>query len=378
MRVLVAVFAREFYLTNTGFFLFVIAFASGFMRSHDHVALAEFFVSNPLVLSIPLIIWLFYTVKVMSFNRERLTLNQNEFIFCFILLPSITQTWIVLRIIAIQLVPVFLYGSFLCIVGSKHRMAYSVATVIMGYILLVSLSVYHLIWQLHHPNDEKKVFFLSRFLNHQFTKPFPLFFVEWVARHELASLAGTKIFSGLIIAATTAFYKTDTYDLRLLTLGILISAAANTGLVLSLHRFENFHVHWIRGLPFSIVKRIFFTLISVAIILFPEVILLLKNFPKEHSWYEFLNVILFLVSIPIFFYGISYVKDRSPEEIVPIVFYCVIAWFVLILFKVPALILGIVNVLTGLILWKRFYYSFEYVARKARSQLKNRAELFSE
>src|SRR6187455_2700572 len=83
MRVLVPVFVREFYLANTGFFLLVIAFAGGFMRSYDHVALAEFFISSPLVLIIPIGFWLLYSLKVINFNWEKTKQNENEFIFCF-------------------------------------------------------------------------------------------------------------------------------------------------------------------------------------------------------------------------------------------------------------------------------------------------------
>lgn len=378
MRVLIAVFVREFYLTNTGFFLLIIAFAGGFMRSHDHIALAEFFISSPSVLGIPLMLWFFYTLKVMKFNRDRLKQNENEFMFCLLLFPSLSQRWMVIRVVLIQLLPVFIYGMFLILVAWKNSMTESVVTIVIGFILLVAASAYHLMWHLYHPNDEKNVYFLSRLLNHQLTKRYPLFFIEWTMRHEFVLFTGTKIFTGLIIAATTTFYKTDTYDLRLLGLGILISSAANTGLILSLHRFENFHLHWIKGLPFSFVKRIFFTLIPMGIILLPEVMLLLKRFPPGRNWYDYINAIFFLISIPIFFYGILHVKDRSQEEITPIVFYCVVGWFVLVLFKIPIPLLGIINAVTGLLLWIRFYYSFEYVARKTGSKVKNQATLFSE
>lgn len=176
MRVLIPVFVREFYLTNTGFFLLVVAFAGGFMRSYDHIALAEFFVSAPLVSTIPVIIWFLYTLKVMNFNRERIKQNENEFIFCFILFPVSKQWGMAIHIVFIQLLPVFLYGLFLCLIASKHGMIHSIFMIVMGCMVLVGMSAYHLIWWLRHPNHEKKVLMLSRFLNHQFTKPFPLFF----------------------------------------------------------------------------------------------------------------------------------------------------------------------------------------------------------
>ena len=210
--------------------------------------------------------------------------------------------------------------------------------------LLVLMSAYHLLWSLHHPNHEKKVSFIARFFNLQFTKPFPLFFIEWITRHELVMLLGTKLFSALMIIAITALYKTDTYDLRLLSIGIIIAAGANVGLMHTLHHFENFHLSWVKSLPIPFLKRIYFSLITIGIILLPEIILLIKNFPAEQRWYDYVICSFFLFSIPFLFYGLLYAKDRDQQEVMTLVFYCGIVWFVLVLFKVPILLLGILNV----------------------------------
>jgi hypothetical protein len=370
------VFIREFYLANTGLFLLVIAFAGGFMRSHDHLALAEFFISSPFVSMIPMSIWVLYTLKVMAFNFERLNQKENEFIFCLMLLPVLKKWSMAVSVLAFQLLPVFIYGLFLCLIATKYGMLLSTLTIVISYMLLISTAAYHFIWWSHHPNHEKKVLFLDRILNRRFTKPFSLFFIEWLIRNELFKLIGTKIFSGLIIIGVTELFKTDTYDLRLLSFGILISGAANTNIVLLLHRFENFHLQWVKALPISFLKRICVSLLSIGIVCLPEVILLIKNFPENRMWHDYIISTVFLFSIPILFYGLLYVKDRTQEEIMPIVFYCVIGWFVLVLFNVPMLLLGIVNTVAGLFLLKKFFYSFEYIARKNKSS--NQAGLFSE
>ena len=364
MRVLVPVFVREFYLANTGFFLLVIAFAGGFMRSYDHVALAEFFISSPLVLIIPIGFWLLYSLKVINFNWEKTKQNENEFIFCYMLFPPTKQWWMVVRVAFIQLIPVFIYGLFLCLLAWKHDLTNSIFVILITLELLVLMSAYHLRWSLHHPNHEKKVSFIARFFNLQFTKPFPLFFIEWITRQELVMLLGTKLFSALTLIAITALYKTDTYDLRLLSIGITIASGANVGLMHALHHFENFHLSWVKSLPIPFLKRICFSLITIGIILLPEIILLIRNFPAEQRWPDYVICSFFLISIPLLFYGLLYAKDRNQQEVMTLVFYCGIVWFVLVLFKVPILLLGVLNVLTGFVLWKRFYYSFEYVSRK--------------
>lgn len=364
MRVLVPVFVREFYLANTGFFLLVIAFAGGFMRSYDHIALAEFFISSPLVMIIPIGLWSTYTLKVINFNWERTKQNENEFIFCFMVFPRSKQWWMVIRVVLIQLLPAVGYGLFLCLLAWKYELINSIIVIVIGQMLLVLVSASHLRWSLHHPNHEKKVSFIARFFNVRFTKPFPLYFIEWIARYELTMLLGTKLFSALTITAIAALYKTDVYDLRLLSIGIIIASGANVGLVHSLHHFENFRLGWMKGLPIPLLKRICFSLITIGIILLPEIFLLIKNFPAEQHLHDYVICSFFLVSIPLLFYGLLYAKDRDQQQLMTLVFYCSLAWFVVVLFKVPILLLGILNVLTGYILWKKFYYSFEYVSKK--------------
>jgi hypothetical protein len=364
VRVLITLFVREFYLANTGFFLLVIAFAGGFMRSHDHHALAEFFISSPFVSMIPIAIWVLYTLKAMAFNFEIFNQKENQFIFCFMLLPVLKKWRMAISVSAFQLLPVCIYGLFLCLVATKYCMLLSTLTIVISCVLLISTAAYHFIWWAHHPNHEKKVLFLSRILNRRITKPFSSFFIEWLIRNKLFLFIGIKVFSGLIIIGITELFKTDTYDLRLLGFGILISGAANTNIVVLLHRFENFHLQWVKALPLSLLKRISVSLLSIAILCLPEVILLIKNFPENRMWHDYIISTVFLFSIPILFYGLLYVKDRTQEEITPIVFYYVIGWFVLVLFNVPMLLLGIVNTVAGLFLWKKFFYSFEYIARK--------------
>jgi len=364
MKVLIPVFVREFYLTHTGFFLLVIAFAGGFMRSYDHIGLAEFFISSPLVLVIPIVFWFLYNLKVINFNREKIKQNENEFIFCFMLFPVSKQWWMAIRVVLVQLLPVFLYGLFLSLLAWKHEMINSIIVILIALKILVIISAYHLLWSLRHPNYEKKVSFISRFLNLQFKKSFPLFFIEWITRHEFAMLLGTKFFSALIILGITSLYKTDTYDLRLLSIGVVIVSAANTGLIHAMHHFENFHLSWLKGLPLAFLKRIFYSLLTIVIILLPEMVFLIQNFPSGQGWHNLVFSAFFLFSIAFLIYGLLYAKDRNQQEIMTLVFYCGIGWFVLVLFDVPIILLGISNVLAGFVLWKKFYYSFEYVSRK--------------
>ena len=61
------VWTIAFYKTNASFFLVVLGFAAGFMRGPDHIALAESFIASPILLLIPIGVWMAYAMKVTYF-----------------------------------------------------------------------------------------------------------------------------------------------------------------------------------------------------------------------------------------------------------------------------------------------------------------------
>src|SRR6187551_2903318 len=91
--ILQRVLVREFYRANAGLFFLVIGIGAGFMRSYEHIALAEFFSASPVLMLVPILVWTLYTLNVMKFNRDTLKRKENEFIFHFTLLPP-QQKWI--------------------------------------------------------------------------------------------------------------------------------------------------------------------------------------------------------------------------------------------------------------------------------------------
>jgi hypothetical protein len=177
-------------------------------------------------------------------------------------------------------------------------------------------------------------------------------------------LTGTKIFSSLLLIGITILYQTDTYDLRLLSIGIVISAAANTALIMALHHFENFHLYWLKGLPLLSLNRLWRSFATMVILLLPEIIVLIRNFPAALTWVECGAGVVLLFSISILFYGGLYAKDRNQQEIMPVVFTLVIVWFIMVLSKVPIILIAVANLSIGLYLYKKYYYSFEYVAKE--------------
>ncbi len=361
--ILERVLVREFYRANAGLFFLVIAIGAGFMRSSEHVALAEFFSASPALMLIPISVWAIYTFNVIKFNRAVLKRKENEFIVHITLLPQ-SQKWIALLLaLFYQLLPAIVYGMFLMVFSLKNDFIDTLIMIITSLMLFIFMGSFALLYALHHPNQEKKVSLLSKFLNASFTKPFPLFFPEWIARREPLMLFGTKIFSSLILLGVTQLYKTDVYDLRLLGLGIVIAFAAQVVLVSEIHRFDNFHFPLNRNLPIPFAKRLLYFVCTLLILILPELGMIIKNFPVELNSWNLIESLLFALSIPSFFYGLLYTKDRDQEKLIPFVFFFSISWIFMVLFKIPLWAITSVNFLVGLVCLKKFYYSFEYLSK---------------
>ncbi len=360
-HVLNLVLAREFYRSNATFFLVVIGLACGFMSSVEHIALANFFMATPLLAAIPVGLWTGYSLKVCAFNREALQRQENQFVHNLVILPAREQWIVACPAVLIQMIPMILYGAFLMIIGWKNA-AYA-TFILIGCCIVILLFLVVLILMISlNGSPEQEVWSITRHINNIFRRPFPLFFPEWIARREPGLLVGTKLAGCLILMAVERLYRAETYDLRLIAMGIVVVFAGHCGLIWQIHRFNNHHFSLLRNLPRLFGRHVTDFIITVMILVMPEVGITISNYHILPDWISLASVILFSLSIPVLIYGFLYVKDRSQEQLTGITFYCSMAMIVLILFKVPLLLLAAVNFTVGLTLLKRFYYSFEYIS----------------
>lgn len=364
-RVLQKVFVLEFYRSNASFFLLTLGLAGGFMRSYDHIALAEFFVSSQILLLIPILVWTLYTIKVIRFNMEVLSRNENEFLYSLSLLPKPKQWTSSAQILSSQLAPVFFYATFLILIAVKNSFFITVFVASIACLVLTILSSAHLIYVLLHPHVQKTTWRLTRFINTRVTKPYFLFFPEWIVRREPFMVAGTKSFSVLVLLGIIKLYDTGEYeDLRLFGMGVVLAFAANVNIVWELHRFDNLHFSLLRNLPLTFIQRLGHFALAMILLTLPEAGMILNNLPRGFSYVSLLSVMFFAWSIPLLLYGSLYRRDYAQERLTTIVFFTAMGLIVLILFKVPLSLLGALNACAGTMIWIRYYYHFEFQARE--------------
>lgn len=362
--ILTKIFAREFYRLNAGFFLIVVGIAFGFMRDVDHIALGQFFISSPASMLIPIFIWALYAMKIIAFNKQVLKKPENEFSFHLNLLPF-RHIFISLSLVIFsELAPASVYALFLIVLAIKYMFYTSALLAVLGLLLLHSVAGFILYRDFKNPNKEVKISFIKRWLDRHWSKPYYQIVIEWLAREEFFTLLGSKMGAYSLLWAVLQLYKSDSYDLRLVGIGATFAFLTNIVLLYHIHRFENFHFSINRNLPRSFTNRAAYFMIVVLLVCLPETGLLITRFPSDFSLPAAILCAAFGLSLLILIYGILFYKDSSLENVTQRSFFLGIAYFVLILFKIPLLLLLAINLVTGLFLWKRYYYSFEYIFKE--------------
>lgn len=353
------VLVKEYYRLNAGFFLVIGVLTFGFMSDVEHIALAQFFTSSPYLMLIPVFVWMMYMHKVIQFNRRQLRLPENLFLYHFSLLNVPAKVVTLMCVIMIQFTPVLLYGTFLILMAAHAGMSPAIGEVISGLIIFLSIATARLFFQLNRPHREIKITAVKKLFDHHFTRSVVQFYTGWALRREPILLMATKLFNGLLIYAVAKLYGTEAYDWRLMAMGAVLAFSGNFMIILHLHRFENFHFMIIRNLPIALLKRLLILVIVLLILCIPEIILLIRYFPENlHPIYTFLLIMLG-VSSNVVFYSTMFLPGLIQKDFARLTFAVIMACIVLILFKVPVVLLIFVQFTIGVLLFNRFYYSFE-------------------
>jgi hypothetical protein len=356
------VLVKEFYRLNAGFFLVVMTLTFGFMSSVEHRALAEFFISAHLLMCIPIALWVLYGLKIINFNTQQIRRHENSFIFELGLLKSNSRFGVLLSITAAQFMPALLYGLFLVAIAQRHGKQAATVDVVASLLFIGIGITTVLFFQLHYPAREIKISFLKKFLDTRYSKPLVQFYTEWLTRREPVILLGTKLFGCILSFAVSQLYLAEAYDLRLMAMTATIVFAGNFMLLQQLHRFENVHFFMVRSLPITLLKRFLIIALVILILAIPEFATITRYFPENLSWYDYVALIIYSLSITLLFYALLFVRSIEEKNFTTLIFVFIIGWVLLILFSIPVGYLGTINIGAAWWIFRKHYYSFEYAA----------------
>ena len=334
-KVLTRIFTTRFYAQNTGFFFLLFYLLFGVVQGGQlisyHYGLLLGIVSNTGGLLLGLSLWLLYNLKCIWYVQA--TLNSKEFAFLYQTIGSIDGTrqrriWSGVHIGIYA--PVLVYCS-LAIIVAITKQYYTAAIILAVFNLAMCYSpVWIYSYLIKHPGA---VFFYHRWqqwMNRNFRKPLPLFYVYELATKRTRSLLVLKIFSCVVLLATFALMKGSEYDVRAVLTGMLIAALLHTIVVFDHRHFEDQFLIFTRALPIPLWKRYIALAITYGVLLLPELGLLIIHTIPYNSWH-WLMLIIFSVSVLLMFRCLLYFPRLDQDKYLRWVFvlFCVLLFMTL-------------------------------------------------
>lgn len=350
---------KEYYRQNAVFIFAIMLFSFGFLQANEHITIIKMALKLHSLLALAFIVWALHALKVILFTLRMLESKQNEFLYHIRLFSPVKQAlaFAYMQFLLIQLT--FLYSLWMIKIGIEEQ-RYAIVVAIVGYnILLILIGTFIYQYRIKHPNTSSVSAkpiqnFLARFKTPQY-----LFFIRYLFSKQPVLLLLTKLFSCFVLIGVCNLYPTDDYDERLLALGGLFSALGHTVFCQQFLYFEHKFLSISRNLPISHKNRILSYTISYFLILLPETIVLLRNFPEGVNYVFVFILILFILSLIFLNHHLQYINSISADTFGKGIFAAGILFLLLIMFKIPLILMVLVNFSIAIFVFQRNYYVYE-------------------
>ena len=361
LKVLFRCIVVEFYKQNAAFFGLNFLVFFGFIKSSEHIAIGSFLVANPSTLFFLYILWVGYCIKVLLFTMPVLNHDKNQFFEAFFLLGS----WTKIRTITISsiviLAPILAYGLFLIGLAIIYSFYISVISVLVSCVIMLAAITHFLLKKLDQLPFEK-TFLQIKFLN-KIAKPYSVFFVEYLLRNDPVLFLLTKIYSCLMIVGASALYKTDQFDIRLLSTGILLALVGNVAILHKYIWFSYYKMINTLNLPISLSKRIFNKFTTFLLLIVPEAAIILRYYPLPPTVIDVFGTMAFAFSLTTLIYGLLLLKQVELSNFIIYIFWLIVLTTFLILFSIhPAVLAAFYLVISSFLIYFRIF-KFEFVEK---------------
>ncbi|GAA4417676.1 hypothetical protein GCM10023187_50340 [Nibrella viscosa] len=333
LTVLRKTIVQAFYRQNAGLLLLLLFVAGSFMRAAEHIALATYAIHAPAMLLGYIGLWGLYTVHASRFMVQ--VFRANEFLLLLRLQPVTGRLGSLWVIQVLLLTPVIAYAGFVLTLSLLAHTRIATGMIVGSLLLLTTTPLVWVEYTLLHPNPDRRLSSLRIILLGRFTTPYSLFFIRHLFHRQPVLLLLTKGGSCLLLVGLLWLYPTDEYDIRLPALGALLTGAFHAAIIYELYRFELTQLLLVRNLPVSLSTRFVRYAIILALMLLPELVVLLRNNPVDIDLSAIVGVWVFAHSLLMLHYGLLLTRHRSLDRFMPLVFWLVIGGFFLIMYKLP-------------------------------------------
>lgn len=349
----------EFYKQNAAFFSLILLVFFGFIKAPEHIAIGTFLVSSPVTLFYLYAIWLIYGIKVILFVLPTIGKKENQFLESYYLLPLKLKVTTASLITFALLIPIVGYSIFLILIAIPDDLYLSIISLVSSLLIILSGISFLLIRKLNNLPHETSFFQIKLFK--KLSLPPFMFFIEHLVRKEIVLLLLSKLYVCALIIGTALLYQTDTFDLRVLTTGVLFAVVGNLTLVHKFAWFQFKHMAFFRNLPHSFLQLFIRQSITFAILLLPEFIVLFRHYPIAPHFWDILGILLFGFSIYNLLYALFLIHPVELSKFMIPIFWILILTTFIILFSIHPLMLGGLYLLISIITTYFRHDQFEYI-----------------
>lgn len=351
---------KEYYRQNAVFIFAVMMFAFGFLRANEHITLIKQALKLPSVLFIVFGVWVLHGVKVVLFTLRMLESKQNEFLYHARLFSPIKR-FLVFCLVQLSLIQLtFLYSLAMIKFGIDGKQWAEVGYIVACNIILIVGGALVYEFRIQRPNAEQVRSKPMQQFFARFRTPAYLFFVRYLFAKQPVLLLLTKLFGCLVLMGVCNLYPTDDYDERLLALGGLFVAAGHTVFCQQYFFFENRLLLIAKNLPLSHAQRLLKYGLAYFILIVPEIIVLARNLPAEVSYAYMVALLLFILSMIFLNHHVQYINNISYDAFMQRLFFTGILFLLLIMFKIPVILMALVNFSIAVFVFRKHYFLSEF------------------
>ncbi len=346
----ISAFVSPFYRQYLGFWVLLLVFTTVFMEYPQHVLLAEFIYRNPILPWVLPLIFLSFSMLVLSFQKELLCKPSYAIFHHLGLWPKtefrshIFQVWISTHAFFI------VYLGFLSIYGIK---AHSYLSVFALWLVIIFSFVLHL-------NQIKKTFskpIKERLVPRPFKRltlpPFSWLLVQLKEKRPLLLLS-TKGLSLILLSGFFTSYATGRYDIRWLLFAGLIAAYFHLPILMERMKMEATSMNWFKSLPSHPWRKSREHIIGLSLILSPEILMFFWRGIEVLSAFEVGYLAIYMLSLVLGLLGLlKWIRLKSYDQRILIPAFFIV--FITIIFSFHPLFISILGLCLFVLMMRHAY-----------------------
>ena len=346
--------ARTFYQSHTGFFLLLIFTCFGFLSGAEHIAIANFIAVSPLLCGVVMSGWILYSSYCLHYIYK-LLMQSNYLVFRGVALqPFYLQLSKILSLFILLNLPVLLYAWFILFFAVSSPSRIVAGMIILYSVLSLFLSFLVLYRNLRKPIIEHTQNLLSYYWNNNFTKPYILWFYQYILTKPIVILV-SKFSTITFLILIAKLYTTDDYDWRLIALSIILVVCLHIVFFQHYVTFLYSQLTFFHNIPTSLARMGLSTIATLSILLLPEWIILTKNFFYHVPPQQLVQLLLFGLMISFLFVQIMIYRLSNFEKILRLLFYIAIGLVFVIMFAIPLWVTNFFILVLAIWLHSRHY-----------------------